>query len=216
MNTMTENTSGQGASAVVPREIQGWNWGAFLLTWIWGIGNNVLIALLMLVPLVNIVMWFVLGAKGTEWAWRNKRWDSVEHFQRVQREWTKWGVIIALASFVLAAIFATILFFGISGLFKGSQPYLTALARMDANPAAMSALGEPVHGGFPRGSMNTVNGEGAATLQIPVTGSRKSGTLYVEGTSTDGQWRYQRLELVVDGQDIDLNAEAAPASGDGK
>ena len=106
MNTMTENTSGQGASAVVPREIQGWNWGAFLLTWIWGIGNNVLIALLMLVPLVNIVMWFVLGAKGTEWAWRNKRWDSVEHFNRVQRSWSKWALIVFFGAFVIGIVAA--------------------------------------------------------------------------------------------------------------
>lgn len=26
-------------------DIQGWIWGAFLLSWIWGIGNNTYIAL---------------------------------------------------------------------------------------------------------------------------------------------------------------------------
>lgn len=205
-STATDNTSGQGAMAVLPREIQGWNWGAFLLTWIWGIGNNVLIALLMFVPFVNLVMWFLLGAKGNEWAWRSKRWASVEEFHRVQRTWTKWGVIVTLASFVLAAVFATLLFLGVSGVMKGSQPYLTALARMDANPAAMAALGEPVHGGFPQGSMSTSNGDGTAALVIPVTGSSHSGTLYVDATSTGDQWRYQRIELVVDGQHFDLNA----------
>jgi hypothetical protein len=204
-STMTENTSGQGAMAVVPREILGWNWGAFLLTWIWGLGNNVLIALLMFVPLVNIVMWFVLGAKGSEWAWRNKRWDSVEEFRRVQRTWTKWGVIVALVSLALATIFAVALFFGVSSLMKNSEPYLAAIARLDASPAAMAALGEPVHGGFPRGSISSSNGDGSATLEIPVTGSSNSGTLYVDGASTGGQWRYQRIELVVNGQHIDLN-----------
>jgi hypothetical protein len=80
----------------------------------------------------------------------------------------------------------------------------------------MAALGEPIHGGLPMGEMRTANGDGTATLRIPVTGSSKSGTLYVEGTSTDGQWHYQRIELVVDGQHIDLNADGAPAPGDGK
>ncbi|MGZ5106361.1 MAG: hypothetical protein ACXWBR_19085, partial [Usitatibacter sp.] len=61
----------------VPSEIDRWNWGAFLLNWIWGIGNNTFIALLALVPFVNIIMVFVLGAKGSEWAWRNKHWESV-------------------------------------------------------------------------------------------------------------------------------------------
>src|SRR5262249_11733907 len=32
-----ENTSGQGPSAPVPAAIDRWNWGAFLLNWIWGI-----------------------------------------------------------------------------------------------------------------------------------------------------------------------------------
>lgn len=63
-----ENTSGGGSNAMVPPEIDRWNWGAFLLTWIWGVGNNTFIALLMFVPFVNIVMWFVLGARGSAWA----------------------------------------------------------------------------------------------------------------------------------------------------
>jgi hypothetical protein len=75
--TAVENTSGHGKSSVVPAELDYWNWGAFLLNWIWGIGNNTFIALLMFVPLVNIVMLVVLGAKGNEWAWRNKRWSDI-------------------------------------------------------------------------------------------------------------------------------------------
>ena len=38
----------------------------------------------------RFVMPFVLGAKGSRWAWRNGRWDSVEHFKRVQRLWAIW------------------------------------------------------------------------------------------------------------------------------
>ena len=45
-------------------------------------------------------MCFVLGAKGSEWAWQNKRWDSVEHFQRVQKKWALWG----LGLYLLAAV----------------------------------------------------------------------------------------------------------------
>src|SRR5689334_653026 len=77
-----DNTSGRGERAIVPPEIQRWNWGAFLLNWIWGIGNDTYIALLMFVPLVNFVMMFVLGAKGSAWAWRNRRWHDIEHFKR--------------------------------------------------------------------------------------------------------------------------------------
>ena len=58
--------------------------------------NKAAIALLMFVPLVNFVMAFVLGAKGNEWAWRNKKWDSVEHFKAVQRKWAIAGLIILI------------------------------------------------------------------------------------------------------------------------
>lgn len=52
-------------SAEIPPELDRWNWGAFLLNWIWGIGNNTFIALLTFVPVVGVVMIFVLGAKGS-------------------------------------------------------------------------------------------------------------------------------------------------------
>ena len=61
-----EYSSGMEKESVLPPELKGWNWGAFLLNWIWGIGNSTYIAFLMFVPLVNIVMLFVLGAKGNE------------------------------------------------------------------------------------------------------------------------------------------------------
>ena len=95
------NTSGEGAASVVPPEILRWNWGAFGFTWLWGIFNGTWIALLALIPVVNVVMVFVLGAKGSEWAWRNKRWESVEHFRRVQRRWGIAFLICFLLFFVL-------------------------------------------------------------------------------------------------------------------
>ena len=100
-----ENNSGQGKSAMLPPQLYGWNWGAFFLSWIWGIGNNTFIALLCLLPLVNIVMIFVLGAKGNEWAWQNKRWENVQHFKRVQRLWAIWGIIL----FSLGIIFSVLI-----------------------------------------------------------------------------------------------------------
>ncbi len=105
----TENTSGQGKTAIVPYEIKGWNWGAFLLGWIWGIGNHVWIALLSAIPYVGWVMEIVLGLKGNEWAWRNKKWDSVEHFKRTQRTWTKWGVGLVILPAVVGILAAVII-----------------------------------------------------------------------------------------------------------
>ena len=214
MDTMTQNTSGQGSNAVVPREIQGWNWGAFLLTWIWGLGNNVLLALLTLVPVVGLVMWILLGVKGSEWAWQQKRWDSVEHFRRVQRTWAKWGVIVLLVSCVLGAIFVALMLFVVSTALKSSEPYRAGIDRLHADHAAMATLGEPVTSSFPRGSMSSDNGEGHASLRIPVQGSGKSGVLYVDGDLSEGRWHYTRIDLVVDGQHTNLDADNASAASE--
>jgi len=96
-----ENTSGQGKSAIVPTEIKKWNWGAFLLNWIWGVGNSTYIALLCFVPIINIIMIFVLGAKGNEWAWQNKKWDSIEQFKDVQKKWSWVGFIVAILGIII-------------------------------------------------------------------------------------------------------------------
>ena len=92
------------ASKEIPPGIAGWSWGAFLWNWIWAIFNNTWIGLLALIPGVNIIMIFVLGVKGREWAWKNKQWDSVEHFNRVQRKWSVWGIGLVLASLLLSGL----------------------------------------------------------------------------------------------------------------
>jgi hypothetical protein len=97
------NTSGQGfLIGDVPPEIKEWNWGAFFLTCIWGIGNRVWLALIGLapVPLVGLAMMIILGIKGNEWAWQCKKWDSVEQFRHRQRIWMYWGIAGFLAPFV--------------------------------------------------------------------------------------------------------------------
>ena len=105
---MIENTSGMGSSASIPIEIKGWNWGAFILTWIWGVSHSVWISLLSLIPFVGIVMAFVLGAKGNDWAWQNKKWDSIEHFKKTQRTWAWWGLGVVVAGIVLYIIMIAI------------------------------------------------------------------------------------------------------------
>lgn len=87
-----DERSGNKEASIVPEEIKGWNWGAAGLTWIWGISQGVWISLLAFIPLVNIVMWIVLGLKGNEWAWKSQKWESVDAFVSYQRKWKPWGI----------------------------------------------------------------------------------------------------------------------------
>jgi hypothetical protein len=99
-----ENTSGQGETADVPQEIIRWNWGAFVLNWIWGIRNKTYIAFLCIIPIFGFVMMIVMGMKGNEWAWQNRHWESVEQFQLEQKIWSKWGIRIGFLLIILAII----------------------------------------------------------------------------------------------------------------
>ncbi len=135
-----EYISGMGKESKLPPELKGWNWGAFLLNWIWGIGNSTFIALLMFVPLVNIVMVFVLGAKGNEWAWKNRTWRDVEHFKNVQRKWAYSGLILIFV--VLPLFFALI-----SNMLKG-EAYDLSLSAINSNVEVGEFIGPPVSPGF--------------------------------------------------------------------
>lgn len=101
-------------NSTLPPDLNKFNWGAGLLTWIWGIGNKSYIALWGLVPdilsfcmpdnedtliltgLMNIGLLIWFGKKGNEWAWQNKTWKSVEHFKEVQNKWLIAGIIFTI------------------------------------------------------------------------------------------------------------------------
>jgi hypothetical protein len=186
----------------IPPEINRWNWGAFFLNWIWGVGNNTYIALLALIPFVGFVMIFVLGAKGSRWAWRNGRWDSVAHFKRVQRRWAIAGLVVW---FGMAAIFGGTIG-GVFLMLKGSEAYALSVAKLQNSPIAANVLGSPISAGTPFGSISVSGSSGTANLNFSATGSKAKGTVFVDAIKKDGAWTIRRLTLKVDGRDgvIDL------------
>jgi len=98
-----DNSKDQSKTDTIPDEIHGWSWGACFLNGIWGVGNRTYSALLAFLPVLNIVMMFILGLNGRKWAWKNKQWESVEHFNRVQKKWDIAGMI-ALAIYVIVVL----------------------------------------------------------------------------------------------------------------
>jgi hypothetical protein len=185
-----------------PPEIDRWNWGAFLLNWIWGVGNNTFIALLCFIPGIGIIMVFVLGAKGSRWAWRNGRWDSIEHFKRTQRLWAIWGVVIWLGTIVLfGGIFG-----GVFYALRHSGAYELGVSTVQANADAVAVLGTPITTGIPVGSVSTNGTSGRALLNFSATGPKASGQIFLEATKQDGVWSLKNLRLKVDGREgaIDL------------
>ncbi len=126
------NNSGSGnifdASVTVPKEIQGWNWGAFFLPGFWCIPNRVWIGLLAWTDfsLITVLFTFgmtwpimavILGVKGNEWAWKSRRWQSVKDFKRHQRMWAIAGFFIAAVILLIASLVVLgILALGVSSM----------------------------------------------------------------------------------------------------
>lgn len=146
-----QNTSGQGEHSIVPEEIKRWNWGAFFLGWIWGIGNSVWISFLGFIPIVNFVIPFVLGAKGSEWAWKNKQWESVDHFLNVQKKWAKWGFIIFIIMVVIGLLSAAAIIAFIWSMVSLTESYdgdwINAVLQM-LEPGVMPTDSIPNDGGI--------------------------------------------------------------------
>lgn len=95
--------------------IKGWNWGAFMFNWLWGIGNGTYWPLFTFVPLLSIIWPFVCAIKGNEWAYESGQFKTVSEFNAVQKSWNKAGFV----SFLVTAAFFVI-FIGFYGILIAS------------------------------------------------------------------------------------------------
>jgi hypothetical protein len=185
----------------IPPELDRWNWGAFLLNWIWGIGNSVFIALLMFVPLVNIVMIFVLGARGSRWAWRNRAWRDAEHFRSVQRKWAIAGVIIWTCMIALISAFPMIM--------KSSDAYTMTMDAIRNDTAVEEALGSDIEAGFWVNGNISIEGGGTGTayLNFSITGSKGSGRAISHSVRINGIWEIRVLVVYPEGTTVPIVLE---------
>lgn len=181
----------------IPRELDRWNWGAFLLNWIWGLGNHTFVALLALIPGVGFVMMVVLGLRGSRWAWKNGAWRDAEHFRRTQRAWGIAGAIVWLV--VIGLVGALI--FSLPAIMKNSDAYRITMETLRADQRVTEALGTEIESDFwINGSINVdAGGSGQARLSIPLTGDKGYGTAYSQGVRRGGIWDMRLIYVVVDG-----------------
>lgn len=96
------------------------NWGAFFGTWLWGLFNR------SYVPLWQLILCFtpwsfyfqiVCGMKGNEWAYKNKKWNDVEKFNKSQRNQSLiWAIlsIVVIPILIFMVIFISTIALAIS------------------------------------------------------------------------------------------------------
>lgn len=110
------NSEFQRGNQEVPEEIKKWNWGAFSLNIIWGIGNKTYLPLLCLIPLFNFVWVFICGFKGNEGTWRDGNYTDVETFKQVQKTWSRAGIAMFIIQIVIILLYLVFVVFILSSL----------------------------------------------------------------------------------------------------
>ena len=97
-----------------PKTINGFNWGACLLTPLWGLCNNTPVACLWIVfafiPVIGVILTSIFslycGLKGNEWAWANNDWQSIDHMHYIQKKWATAGVIVEIIAILAFCVYA--------------------------------------------------------------------------------------------------------------
>jgi hypothetical protein len=184
--------------AEIPPELDRWNWGAFFLNWIWGIGNSTFIALLALIPGVNFIMIFVLGARGSRWAWRNRTWRDAEQFRRTQRNWAIAGLVVWIVGIGGCAGLVV----GLPRILKSSEAYQMTMDAIRADDRVKAAIGEDLADNYWIGGYVSVDadGTGEARLSIPIHGSAGKGTAISHALRSGGQWDMRLIVVRVEGR----------------
>lgn len=105
----------------IPKELTEFNWGAFLLTFIWGIRFRAWVTLLAIpfiwiqMPLglnwlLFIILQFYCGFNGNKWAYQIEYWKKPADFRRTQAKWAIGAVAVniiiplAVISFIIRFI----------------------------------------------------------------------------------------------------------------
>ena len=186
----------------LPKALKRWNWGAFLLNWIWAIGNRCYFGLLTFVPFFGLIVPFILGAKGNQWAWKAGRWNSLADFQRAQRRWVRW----ALIAYAGAGVMACGLFFVVTAQLRSSPAFGLAFAELSSSAQVREQLGTPLQAGRVMGSIKVSAGGGGETdMSFDLSGPQGKGKAYAHAIQQAGAWRVEQLALVLeDGKRLDM------------
>ncbi len=125
------------------QELRKFNWGAFLMTWIWAIGNKawtmwaaligagiivliitgiayipklpqvISVVLLIFSRILSFIVNILCGIFGNRIAWKSKQWDNLEHFRKVQKIWVIVWLILTIISIGIIALLIGLIGLGV-------------------------------------------------------------------------------------------------------
>lgn len=123
-----------------------------------------------------------------------------------KRNW-KWVVPVGgcLTLIIGAIILFTSIYFGVTNIMEGSQPYEYAFELINQDEELVSILGSPIEkDGMIQGNINWKNGDKSAIMAIPIAGPKGTATLFIDATGKDDEWNYHEIRVEVDEQEFDF------------
>lgn len=134
----------------------------------------------------------------------------------LERNW-KWAVPTGcLSMLLLFAAGIALLAYLVFGMIRNSEVCKEAIARARSSQALVDALGTPIEvGWWVSGSINTSGPSGSAELEVPLSGPKGSGTLYLKAIKQAGEWTFSVLVVELeDKRRVDLlTGQVRPAPG---
>ncbi len=127
-----------------------------------------------------------------------------------KRNW-KWVVPVGgcLTAIILVVILVSSLFFGVTKMMQGSQPYEYAFELINQDEELIGILGTPIEkDGMVQGNINWINGNKSAKMTIPIAGPKGTGTLYIDATGKGETWNYHEIRVEVADQELDFLEDA--------
>lgn len=101
-----------GQDGTPPDDVKSWNMGAFMMTAVWGIANEVYEALWVFAAVIPIIGWIAaiavmiwMGISGNELAYRKKHYDTVSDFKQAQNTWNRAGWFTFIISIITGFIY---------------------------------------------------------------------------------------------------------------
>src|SRR6185369_12764203 len=105
--------------------------------------------------------------------------------------------LVVMATLVGGGVLVTIVFASL----RSSDAYQLALSAAMHEPSVVAELGPPVQAGwFTTGRITVTGPSGDASLAIPISGSRRSGTINVSAQKSGGRWTFSVLNVSISGR----------------
>lgn len=123
-----------------------------------------------------------------------------------KKNW-KWVVPVGgcFTLIIGAIILFTSIYFGVTGMMEGSQPYEYAFELINKDEELLKILGSPIEkDGMIQGNINWKNGDKSAKMAIPIAGPKGTGKLYIDATGKGDEWNYHEIRIEVDEQEYDF------------